>query len=444
MKDKISNSISVFGLGYVGCVSVACLADAGYKVIGVDVKVSKVDLINKGVPTIIEPGLDELMYRGFKEGRIIATTDVALAVQSSEIMLITVGTPSTESGGLDLSHLYDVARDIGENLKFVNEFRVIVIRSTVKPNTCFELGKVISSISGKLNGINFAVVSNPEFLREGTAISDYMNPPYILIGTEHEHAAKKIEDIYRNVNASVLRVKLSSAEIIKYVNNSWHALKVSFANEIGSVCSALGVDAFEVMDLFCRDTILNLSSYYLRPGFCYGGACLPKDLAALAALSIEANVDAPLLNSITRSNEAHINRAISLIRHYDKKIQIGILGVGFKNGTDDVRGSAALKIIRQLITDGYQVKIYDDIVMSSIATGRNNDALVLQLEDVLVNFVNTVEEILDFSQIIVIAKNDKNFQSILDEFDGETVVDLVGYAWVSKGPSKQIRLINHD
>ena len=181
MKDKISNSISVFGLGYVGCVSVACLADAGYKVIGVDVKVSKVDLINKGVPTIIEPGLDELMYRGFKERRIIATTDVALAVQSSEIMLITVGTPSTVSGGLDLSHLYDVARDIGENLKFVNEFRVIVIRSTVKPNTCSELGKVISSISGKLNGINFAVVSNPEFLREGTAISDYMNPPYILI-----------------------------------------------------------------------------------------------------------------------------------------------------------------------------------------------------------------------------------------------------------------------
>jgi GDP-mannose 6-dehydrogenase len=418
----------VFGLGYIGCVSLACLAEAGYEVVGVDINIGKVQLINKGAATIVEPGLDVLLKKGVECGRIRATLDVQSAVAASEIILITVGTPSQPNGDLNLSHIYAVAKDIGISLAKVEGHRVIVIRSTVKPNTCNNISKIIAQHSGKKCDVDFSVVANPEFLREGTAIQDYLNPPYILIGSSDLYAVKKVASIYANVNAEIFHVQLKTAEIIKYVNNTWHALKVAFGNEIGSVCKALEVDSHEVMDFFCRDNILNISANYLRPGFAYGGACLPKDLSALIALSREAKVSIPLLESINESNESHIQRALTLIKRYKTHTRIGFLGVSFKAGTDDVRGSPALKIINNLLDEGYDVKVYDDTVSSAITSKRNVDMLKSQLGNVFNIIVEDPKDILGFAEIIVITKNDPSFSLILNSFEGGQVIDLAGEA----------------
>ena len=426
MNKEISNSISVFGLGYIGCVSAACLAQAGYKVVGVDINLEKVDLVNRGIPTIIEPGLDLLLQEGVDCGRISATLDVQKAVAESEIMMITVGTPSQSNGDLDLSHIYAVAEDIGKSLVNVQGHRVIAIRSTVKPNTCNKVSEIIERHSGKKIDVDFSVVANPEFLREGTAIQDYLNPPYILIGSNDENGGNKVASLYSNVNSETYYVKLKTAEIIKYVNNSWHALKVAFGNEIGSVCKALDVDSHEVMDFFCRDNILNISSNYLRPGFAYGGACLPKDLSALVAISRESKVSTPLLESINISNNAHVKRALTLINRYKKDTRIGFLGVSFKAGTDDVRSSPALEIINCLLDEGYAVKVYDDTVSSAISSRRNAELIKSQLGNVYHILVENKKEILDFADILVIAKNDPSFELIINAFNGGQVLDLVG------------------
>ena len=426
MNKEISSSISVFGLGYIGCVSAACLAQAGYKVVGVDINEEKVDLVSRGIPTIIEPGLDLLLQEGYNRGLISATLDVQKAVADSEIMIITVGTPCQPNGDLDLSHIYAVAEDIGKSLVNVEGHRVIAIRSTVKPNTCNKVSEIIEQHSGKKIDVDFSVVANPEFLREGTAIQDYLNPPYILIGSNDLKGANRVASIYANVNSEIYYVKLKTAEIIKYVNNSWHALKVAFGNEIGSVCKALDVDSHEVMNLFCRDKILNISANYLRPGFAYGGACLPKDLSALIALSREARVSIPLLESIDGSNESHIQRALTLIKRYKTDTRIGFLGVSFKTGTDDVRGSPALKIIKNLLENGYDIKVYDDTVSSAIAGKRNVDMLKSQLGNVYNIIVESQKDILEFAEIVVIAKNDPSFELIINAFNGGQVLDLVG------------------
>jgi GDP-mannose 6-dehydrogenase len=426
MNKEISSSICVFGLGYIGCVSAACLAQSGYKVVGVDINEEKVDLVSRGIPTIIEPGLDLLLQEGFKLGRISATLDVQKAVADSEIMMITVGTPCQPNGDLDLSHIYAVAEDIGKSLVNVQGHRIIAIRSTVKPNTCNKVSEIIEQHSGKKIDVDFSVVANPEFLREGTAIQDYLNPPYILIGSNDLKVAYRVASIYANVNSETYYVKLKTAEIIKYVNNSWHALKVAFGNEIGSVCKALNVDSHEVMDLFCRDKILNISANYLRPGFAYGGACLPKDLSALISLSREAKVSIPLLESIDESNESHIQRALTIIKRYKTDTRIGFLGVSFKTGTDDVRGSPALKIIKNLLENGYDIKVYDDTVSSAIVGKRNVDMLKSQLENVYNIIVESQKDILEFAEILVIAKNDPSFELIINAFNGDQVLDLVG------------------
>lgn len=425
MSNAENKTVSVFGLGYVGCVSVACLAKAGHRVIGVEVNESKVALINRGLATIVEPGLDELLKTGVSGGLIRATSDAVSAIRDSDVVLITVGTPSKKDGELDLSHIYVVAEDVGRALKEMSRFVTVAIRSTVKPGTCLATAEIIEKTSGKKFGADFSVVANPEFLREGTAISDYEKPPYVLIGALHERAAKELAAIYSNLDVEILTVDLVSAEIIKYINNSWHALKVAFGNEVGAICKVLGIDSHEVMDLFFRDRVLNISSHYLRPGFAFGGACLPKDLSALAALAKSADVKTPLLNSVQNSNDAHIERAIALIKQHAPQKRLGFLGISFKTGTDDVRNSPTLEIINALRKEGYQISIFDDYVQLALSSGRNAATTRSILGDVETLMVSTANELLDLSDVIVLAKKEPSFDEILGDLGARSLIDLV-------------------
>lgn len=425
MFNAASKTISVFGLGYVGCVSTACLAKGGHHVIGVEVNDSKVALINQGVATIVEPGLDKLLKAGVESGLIRATTNSEEAIRLSDVVLVTVGTPSKEDGELDLSHIHAVARDVAYALKDMERFLTVAIRSTVKPGTCMVVAEIIEQASGKRFGVDFSVVANPEFLREGTAIADYEKPPYVLIGAADEHGAREVASIYANLDVEILSVGLASAEIIKYVNNSWHALKVAFGNEVGSVCKVLGVDSYEVMDLFFRDRVLNISPHYMRPGYAFGGACLPKDLSALAALAKSANIKAPVLDSIHFSNDAHIERAIALIKRHPPHSRLGFLGISFKTGTDDVRNSPTLAVIEALRRDGYRISVFDDYVSLALSSGRNAATTRAILGDVEHMLVPTANELLENSDVIVVAKRELSFDEILGNLGMRPLVDLV-------------------
>ena len=290
--------ISIFGLGYVGCVGAACCAKLGHHVIGNDVSENKVKLINQGRPTIIEAEIDELVREAHDKGLLEATMDYHYAVHNSEISFIVVGTPSSKEGHLNLNYIYGVARQIGEAIREKSDFHIIAIRSTVLPGTNKKVGEIITETSGKLRGKDFTVVSNPEFLREGTAVHDYMNPPLTLIGTDSEIAEAKFRELYKDIPGEFISTDIEVAEIMKYVNNTYHGLKIVFANEVGNICKALGIDSHKVMQIFCKDKQLNISPYYFKPGFAYGGSCLPKDSKALRTLAHDLYVDVPVINAI--------------------------------------------------------------------------------------------------------------------------------------------------
>ncbi|MDD5558631.1 nucleotide sugar dehydrogenase [Candidatus Methylomirabilis sp.] len=424
MSGPHSGTVNVVGLGYVGCVSVACLAQAGHRVIGVDVDASKVALIQSGIPTIVEPSLDELMMEAHSRGTLSATSDLEWAVTQSDVSVVTVGTPSRLNGDLDLTHIYSVAEKIGHGLQKSQRYHAIAIRSTIKPGTCATVIEIVERSSGKRHGSDFSVVANPEFLREGSAINDYLNPPYVLLGADDARGAEAVASIYAGVNAKTMCVGITTAEIIKYVNNSWHALKVTFANEVGSICKALSIDSQEVMDIFVRDQVLNISPNYLRPGFAFGGSCLPKDLAALAALARSTGTDAPILQSIAVSNDYHIQRAIDLIKKQSQK-RVGFLGLSFKAGTDDVRNSPALKIAAALLRDGYDIRIFDEAVHFSLSSGRSTASLRASLGHVAELLVATPEELLAHAEFVVVAKKDQSFEQILLGLNGRPLIDLV-------------------
>lgn len=434
MPESVSKTVSVFGLGYVGCVSLGCLAKAGHKVIGVDINAEKVSQVNAGIPTIVEPGLDELFREGHAAGTITATADVDYAVRSSSILLITVGTPSAPDGELDLGQIHAVAAAIARSMEKTDAYHVIAIRSTIKPGTCEHVTDIIEKNSSKRRGQDFSVVANPEFLREGSAIKDYQNPPYVLIGAHDARGAEKLASIYATVNAQTIRVDLSTAEIIKYVNNSWHALKVAFGNEVGAICKSLGIGSAEVIETFLQDRVLNISPMYLRPGFAYGGACLPKDLSALVALARANGVVAPVLENVSTSNHAHIQRAIDLIRKQGVK-RLGFLGVSFKSGTDDVRNSPVLDVIAALTDDGYDIRIFDDTVSFSLENGRSSGLLRGHLGPVADLLVKTGGELMAHAECVVVAKKDRTFDTLLEKLDGRSLVDLVfmGEAAAKKG-----------
>lgn len=416
-------NISIFGLGYVGCVGIGCLASQGHKMTGVDVSDVKVDLINSGKPTIVEKDIDELIKKGFAEGRISATLDYRQAVLNTDISFICVGTPSAENGHLNLNFIYQTAKEIGESLKDKNGFHIVVIRSTVFPGTNAKISEIIEYESGKHRNVDFAVVSNPEFLREGTAVNDYLNPPLTVLGSTCPKAIDVMKELYAPMNAPVEVVSIEVAEMIKYVNNSYHALKVVFANEVGQICKKLGIDSHEVMRIFCMDKQLNISPYYFKPGFAYGGSCLPKDLKGLKTLAHDLYLDTPVLASIDESNQNHIRFAIKQIENSGKR-KIGILGLSFKAGTDDMRNSPIVNIIEHLHGKGYEIKIYDKNVSISRLIGKNKSVIMEKLPHLNSLLCDNLDEVTDWAEMLVISTKEDAFKQLKPKA-GQPVFDLV-------------------
>lgn len=416
-------NISIFGLGYVGCVGIGCLASQGNKMIGVDVSDVKVDLINSGKPTIVEKDIEELIAKGYKDGKISATLDYKYAVKNSDISFICVGTPSAENGHLNLNYIYQTAKEIGEALKDKDAFHIVVIRSTVFPGTNAKISEIIENESGKHRNVDFAVVSNPEFLREGTAVNDYLNPPLTVLGSSCSKAIDVMKELYAPMNAPIEVVSIEVAEMIKYVNNSYHALKVVFANEVGQICKKLGIDSHEVMRIFCMDKQLNISPYYFKPGFAYGGSCLPKDLKGLKTLAHDLYLDTPVLASIDESNQNHIQFAIKQIESTGKK-KIGVLGLSFKAGTDDMRNSPIVNIIEYLYGKGYEIKIYDKNVYISRLIGKNKSVIMEKLPHLNSLLCDKVEDVTEWAEILVISTKEEAFKQLKPKA-GQPVFDLV-------------------
>jgi GDP-mannose 6-dehydrogenase len=416
-------NISIFGLGYVGCVSVGCLAQFGHKVIGVDVNPSKVDLINTGNPTIIEKDIDVIIHEQFQNGRISATQDFRKAVLESSVSIICVGTPSTPQGHLNLDYIFKTAGEIGEALKLKRDFHVVVIRSTVLPGTNHKVGEIIESASGKKRNEGFAVVSNPEFLREGSAVKDYFHPPVTVIGSDNENTIGIMKEMYKELEAPLVVKDIKVAELIKYVNNAFHALKVTFANEVGNICKKIGIDSHDVMDLFCMDTQLNLSPYYLKSGFAYGGSCLPKDLKALKTLAHDTYLTSPVLNSIEESNQNQIKLAIEMIISKEKR-KIGILGLSFKMGTDDLRYSPIVVVAEYLFGKGYEIHIFDENVNLSKITGTNKEYIDKHIPHLSDLIQPDLETVIEKSEVLVITQKDKRFNDIASRYSDKIVIDL--------------------
>jgi GDP-mannose 6-dehydrogenase len=417
--------ISIFGLGYVGCVSLGCLAKNGHDVIGVDVSPTKVNQINSGLPTIIEKDIDHIIKEQFEAGNICATTDFEMAILQTEVSIIAVGTPSTPHGHLNLDYIFKVAEDFGKVLANKDDFHVIAIRSTVMPGTADRFATIIEEKSGKLRNIDFAMVSNPEFLREGTAVYDYFNPPLTLLGAAHEGAAEKLASLYSKLPGEMVITDIRVAEIMKYINNTFHALKISFANEVGNICSELGIDSHKVMEIFCKDKTLNISPYYLKPGFAYGGSCLPKDLKGLQTLAHDLYVKTPVINSIHKTNEVQIQRAIDKIIAQKKK-KLGFLGLSFKAGTDDLRNSPAVSIIESLIGKGYDICIYDKNVQLSHLTGTNKEYIEAHIPHLSKLMAADIQEVLDHSEVIVINNKEKEYADVLSNWSGTAnIIDMV-------------------
>jgi GDP-mannose 6-dehydrogenase len=400
------------------------LAHNGNNVIGVDVSPNKIELINNGKPTIIEKDIDSIIQEQFDKGQVSATNDANHAVLNSELSIIAVGTPSTSVGHLDLKYIFKVAKNIGMALKKKDTFHVISIRSTVLPGTCDKVASIISEASGKKRNIDFAVVDNPEFLREGSAVKDYFNPPLTLIGSDNKDAANKVATLYKDLPAEIIITDLKVAEMMKYVNNTFHALKISFANEVGNVCSEMGIDSHEVMDIFCKDKQLNISPYYFKPGFAYGGSCLPKDLKGFQTLAHDLYVQTPVIDGISISNENQIERAIKIIQNHAGK-KLGFLGLSFKPGTDDLRNSPAVRVVETMLGKGASIKIYDSNINLSMLTGTNKDYIDSKIPHLSNLMVPNIDELCENADVIVVNTSEPEFVEKLQSIDNKVIIDFV-------------------
>jgi GDP-mannose 6-dehydrogenase len=424
MEDPVN--VSVFGLGYVGSVSAACFAEDGHHVIGVDVAPDKVASLNDGRSPIVEKGLDELIRQNVDNGRLRATTSTAEAIAGTDISLVCVGTPSRKNGSLDLSYLERVAEQIGAALKDKDGYHVVVVRSTVLPGTTHDVViPAIERTSGKQYGAGFGVTVNPEFLREGTAIHDFRHPPLTLVGHNYQSDAIPTKALYANVDAPFETTTIRTAEMMKYASNTWHALKVTFANEIGNICKRVGIDSHEVMSIFCKDEKLNLSSYYMKPGFAFGGSCLPKDVRALQYRAKEVDLDIPVIQSILSSNQLQIRHAIDEIVETGMK-RIGVLGFSFKAGTDDLRESPIVILAEALLGKGYSLRIYDRNVSIARLVGANKDYINKQIPHLSSLLTEDIDEVLDHSDVIVVGNAAPEFGDALTRTrPGQVVLDLV-------------------
>jgi len=422
--------ISIFGLGYVGCVGLGCLAQMGHEVIGVDVNSQKVDLINNGFSTIIEKDIDKIIFEQSHLGRIKATTDYFDAVVNSDISMICVGSPSSESGHLNLDYVYLCATQIGEVLKIKKKYHIIVVRSTVLPGTNQKIGEIISDVSGLKTNRDFSIVSNPEFLREGSAVEDFYNPSITVLGSENSFALDIIEKMYKNINSVFIRVDVNVAEIIKYVNNSFHALKIAFANEIGNICKKMNIDSHEVMRVFVMDNKLNISKCYLKPGFAYGGSCLPKDLKALNTIAHDYYLEVPVLNSIEKSNVFQKNLALKTIIDKQKN-NIGFIGLSFKSGTDDLRYSPSVDIIEQLLGKGKKVLIFDKNIKLSRLICANKSYLEKKLPHISSLLVDNVDDLIGNSDVIIIPNGLENNELLIVP-ENKIIIDFFGVKHLRK------------
>jgi GDP-mannose 6-dehydrogenase len=420
------SNISIFGLGYVGSVSAACLAERDNRVIGVDVNPIKVEMFQEGRSPVIEAGLDELVRQGVYAGRISATTDTRAAVMASDVSLICVGTPSQPNGSLDLHYVERVCEEIGRALAQKKEYHTIVLRSTVLPGTTENIVvPLLEKTSGKTSFRDFGVCFNPEFLREGTAIKDFADPPFTIIGSDDERTAQAVSALYARLDAPVMSVPIKVAEMVKYVNNAFHALKVTFANEIGNICKQQGIDSHLVMNIFTQDKKLNLSPYYLKPGFAFGGSCLPKDVRALLYHSRRHDVDTRLLDAILASNRHQIEIACEMVKATGFK-RVGVLGFSFKAGTDDLRESPVVELIEHLIGKGYHISVYDKNVSLANLHGANRAYIEKEIPHIAQLMTDSMQAVIEQSQVIVIGNNAPEFQDVLTKLrDEQIVIDLV-------------------
>jgi GDP-mannose 6-dehydrogenase len=419
------SSVSVFGLGYVGCVSSACLAREGHTVVGVDVNATKVALVNAGRSTIVEEGIAELVTQMVGSGRLRATTSVAEAVKATDISLVCVGTPSAANGALDLSYVERVCVEIGEAIRDKTSFHTIVIRSTVLPGTVHGVATpALERGSGKRAGVDFGVCSNPEFLREGTSIKDFLDPPFTLIGADTAQAANAVRSLYAGLEAPVHVVAVRVAEMVKYACNCYHGLKVGFANEIGNICKALNVDSHEVMRVFCEDRKLNISAAYLKPGFAFGGSCLPKDLRAVTHKARELDIDTPILRATLASNRIQIERAFSMIQKTGAR-KIGMLGMSFKPGTDDLRESPLVSLIELMVGKGMDLAIYDRDVSEAQLIGANKDYIEGEIPHIWSLMRDSARAVIAHGDVVVVGNATGEIRALGEaSFAGKRVIDL--------------------
>ena len=395
-------SISVFGLGYVGTVTAACLAHKGHNVIGVDLSTTKVAAMDAGRSPIVEPRVTDLIGDAHKAGRLRATCNSEEAVLNSDISFLCVGTPSLRNGKLDLGHIQPVCEDIGKVLKTKSSFHLVVVRSTVLPGTAESIVvPALEKTSGKRLGKDFGVCVNPEFMREGTAVGDFLEPSVTVIGAaEAEHSAR-LREVYNWVSGRIFETSFRSAEMVKYICNAWHAVKVSFANEVGTLAKQLSVDTAAVVEIFTADTKLNISPTYLKPGFAFGGSCLPKDVRALNYRAKELDLNLPLFQSILPSNEEHIDRALELVLTTGKK-KVGMLGLSFKAATDDLRESPQVLLVKRLLGEGRQIRIWDDTVSLGRLIGSNRQYIEDEIPHIGSLLSSDLSEVLKDSDVVVI------------------------------------------
>ena len=414
------------GLGYVGTVSAGCLAKEGHEVIGVDTEQTKVDLVNRGRSPIIEKDIGEIIAQQVASGRLSATTDVAAAIQHTDLSLICVGTPGLANGGIDLKFVKRVCEQIGSALRNHGGAPAIVVRSTMLPGSMRAVViPALEAHSGKRAGSEFGVCVNPEFLREGTAVRDYFNPPKTVIGELSTASGDLLVSLYEGMPGPLIRTDIETAEMVKYADNAWHALKVGFANEIGNVCKALEVDGHRVMDIFCQDTKFNLSASYLKPGFAFGGSCLPKDLRALLYKAKTLDVSAPILGAILPSNEQQIERGVQAVIDAGHR-KVGVLGFSFKAGTDDLRESPVVELTERLLGKGYDLRVYDGNVSLARLHGANRDYILHRIPHISRLMVPSIGEVMSHAETIVIGNAAPEFRDVPKRLgEHQSVIDLV-------------------
>lgn len=419
-------NVSIFGLGYVGAVSAACLAKLGHTVIGVDVGQVKVDIINQGHSPIIEKDIDALVKQAVQADKLSATVNLNEAINNTELSIVCVGTPSQLNGNLDLKYIRRVCEGIGLALKKKAARHVVVIRSTILPGTMRNvIIPTLEEFSSKQAGQGFGVCNNPEFMREGTAVSDFFNPPKTVIGETDAISGDALLSLYEGLEAPVIRTDLETAEMVKYVDNTWHALKIGFANEVGNICKNLDIDSHKVLDIFCQDTKLNISCSYLKPGFAFGGSCLPKDLRALTYKARRLDLNLPILNAILPSNEQQTEKGFKMVMAKGNR-KIGVLGFSFKAGTDDLRESPMVEIIERLLGKGYDIRIYDKNVKLASLVGANRDYILNHIPHISKLMTESIDDLLAHAETIIIGNNDPEFNTIFQKMKpNQTIIDFV-------------------